>query len=85
MNNENQSKVLDIVKKVITWGLGALIAIAGVVFMFLHKQLDVQYPYWLIAGIILVCLGVICYLITYILSKVLAYKLSKNTNQEQKT
>jgi drug/metabolite transporter (DMT)-like permease len=85
MNNENQSKVLDIVKKVLTWGLGALIAIAGIVFMFLHKQLDVQYPYWLIAGVILVVLGAICYLTTYIVSKVLAYKLSKNTNQEQKT
>lgn len=66
----NKEEIFNVIKKVVGWGLGAIVTLAGVGIMIFHSKLDIDFPEYLYIGFGLVVLG----LAVYILMVVLDYK-----------
>lgn len=64
----------EIVAKVLSWGFPAVFTILGIALTAAHNQLDIA-VYW---GIILIVLGVVMYLITYIIDTKVKLLISDN-------
>lgn len=76
-----KGKILDIINKVIQWGLGGVLMIVGSALMVSHKYLDIDYPYWLIGGLILLIFGFFVWLISMIFNLIINLRKMKYENE----
>lgn len=57
------SKIKDIILRVIGWGLGGVLLIAGALVMAFHKFLNIAFPEYLFIGAICMIFGFMIWLI----------------------
>lgn len=72
LTQEQKTKVIEIIKAIIDWGISGLCIVGGVILMILQSVNDINYPHGLIAGVITLSFGVVLFTvdrITYVIKK----------------
>lgn len=64
----DKESIMELIKKVFAWGIGAVLMIIGALVMVFHKKLDIGFPEYLFVGFGLVLIGAIIYIVVYILA-----------------
>jgi uncharacterized membrane protein YdbT with pleckstrin-like domain len=77
-----KEQVLKIIKKVLTFGFGAVLLLAGAVLLILGNHLGYLWPDYLIAGIVLLVIGAVLYIIDLTFSYLLKKKEVKVNEQK---
>lgn len=71
----------DIIKKVLGWGIGAVLMIAGVLIMACHFWLYIKFPQYMFVGFGLIIIGAIIYMTIFLIQHKEKLKMIDLKNQ----
>lgn len=74
LNKDEITLLENIILKIIGYGIGGLLCLIGVIIMATHVYLKLNYPDWLIAGLVSTIIGFILIMTHRILNFILKLK-----------